>query len=73
MVKTSDIKPQTLGERLKRGFERGFYKFTDKLAADKTPESEAREANDAKANKEMAGIETAAQIKAVRGDIGIDR
>ena len=59
MVKTSDIKPQTLGERLKKGFD----KFVDKLAADKTPESKAREANDAKVNEEMARRETDAQIK----------
>ena len=69
MTKTSDIKPQTLGERLKKGFD----KFADKLAADKTPESEAREANDAKVNKEMAGIETAAQIKAAARKDYIDR
>ena len=68
MVKTSDIKPQTLGERLKRGFD----KFADKLAANKAPKNEANEAKDAEVN--VTDIETAAQIKAAaRGDKGIDR
>ena len=72
MVKTSDIKPQTLGERLKRGFKEGFDKFADKLAANKAPKNEANEAKDAEVN--VTDIETAAQIKAAaRGDKGIDR
>lgn len=69
MVKTSDIKPQTLGEKLKKGFD----KFADKLAADKSQESIDAEAKNAKTDAKLAKIDTAAQIKAAAREDYIDR
>ena len=52
---------------------KGFDKFADKLAADKSQESIDAEAKNAKTDAKLAKIDTAAQIKAAAREDCIDR